>query len=234
MALAVITGASKGIGKAIAEKLLQKKFDIAICARSSDVLEHVREEWEHLYPQSRIMTATVDMQQQTEVKQFARAILEHFGHVDILVNNAGFFYPGKLADEAETQLESMMATNLFGAYYLTRELLPSMKERAMGHIFNVCSIASLKAYPNGGSYSVTKYALLGFNDNLREELREESVKVTAIIPGAVWTDSWKDSGLSSDTMMDAADIANMLWAAYELSPRANVEHIVLRPLQGNL
>jgi len=183
MAVAVITGASKGIGKAIAEKLLQKKFDIAICARSSDVLEHVRKEWERLYPQSRIMTATVNMQHRTEVKRFARNVLESLGQVDILVNNAGVFYPGNLADEAENQLERMMATNLFGAYHLTRELLPSMKEWATGHIFNVCSVASLKAYPNGGSYGISKYALLGFNDNLREELREERIKVTAIIPG---------------------------------------------------
>ncbi len=109
-----------------------------------------------------------------------------------------------------------------------------MKANGKGHIFNMCSIASLKAYPNGGSYSISKYALLGFSDNLREELMEDGIKVTAICPGATYTPSWEGSGVEPDRIMESADIAAMLWSAYNLSPQANVEMIILRPVKGDI
>lgn len=109
-----------------------------------------------------------------------------------------------------------------------------MKNNGRGHIFNMCSVASLQAYPNGGSYSISKYALLGFSDNLREELKQDNIKVTAICPGATFTPSWEGSGVAPERIMEAADIANMLWSAYRLSPAANVENIILRPVKGDL
>ena len=98
----------------------------------------------------------------------------------------------------------------------------------------MCSIASLRAYPNGGSYSISKFAMLGFSENLREELKEYNIKVTAICPGATYTPSWEGSGVSPDRIMESEDIAGMLWAAYNTSPQANVETIVMRPVKGDL
>ncbi len=109
-----------------------------------------------------------------------------------------------------------------------------MKAQKAGHIFNMCSVASLQAYPNGGAYSITKYALLGFSDNLRYELKDEGIKVTAISPGAVWSNSWSGSGVPPERIMKAEDIAALLWTTYSLSAQATVEHIVLRPQLGDL
>ena len=103
-----------------------------------------------------------------------------------------------------------------------------------GHIFTLCSIASLAAYPGGGSYSISKFALLGFTRNLRHELKTKGIKVTAVIPGAVYTDSWKDSGIEEGRIMEAEDIARLIFATSQLSPQAVVEELVIRPQLGDL
>lgn len=234
MSIAVITGGTKGIGKAVAEKLLAEGFDIAVCSRTAAELETCRVQWLQKFPARNILVRVTDMQDKAQVKDFANYVLEAAGAVDILVNNAGLYFPGSLAEEPEGQLESLLATNLLSAYHLTRAFLPAMKQRKAGHIFNMCSVAALQAYPNGGAYSITKYALLGFSDNLRYELKDEGIKVTAISPGAVWSNSWSGSGVSPERIMKAEDIAALLWTTYNLSAQATVEHIVLRPQLGDL
>lgn len=234
MPTAVITGATKGIGKAIAIKFIQQGFDIALCARSTNDLRDLHNDWQRDFPGRKMFMQNVDVRQKDQVKDFARNVLNNFPKIDVLVNNAGLFLPGRLATEPEDQLEMMMGSNLYSAYHLTRSLLPAMKKQGFGHIFNICSVAALRAYPNGGAYSISKYALLGFTENLRYELREEGIKVTAVSPGAVWTDSWSESGFPEDRLMKASDIADIVWAAYGLSPQAVPEHIVLRPQLGDL
>lgn len=234
MPTAVITGATKGIGKAIAEKLLQQGFDVAICARTTNDLRDIHDEWERLFPERKIFVQNVDVQDKVQIKTFAKNVLDAFPKIDILVNNAGLYFPGNLATEPDDQLENLMATNLYSAYHLTRAILPTMKKHKAGHVFNICSVASLQAYPNGGAYSITKYAMLGFSDNLRYELRNDGIKVTAISPGAVWSNSWSGSGVAPERIMKTADIADMLWSAYGLSPQATVEHMVIRPQLGDL
>jgi short-subunit dehydrogenase len=154
--------------------------------------------------------------------------------VDILVNNAGSFIPGSVHNEPDNALEEMMNVNLYSAYHLTRVLLPSMIAQKKGHIFNMCSIASLQAYKNGGAYSISKFALLGFSKNLREEMKPHGIRVTAVIPGAAYTDSWKGSGVEPRRIMQAGDVAAMVYAASQLSPQACVEDIILRPQEGDL
>lgn len=234
MRYAIITGATQGIGKAVAEKLLQEGFSIAICARSAENLQTVSAAWKAAYPQAQIIAWQADLSKKEEVAAFAKKVLSTFPTIDVLVNNTGLFAPGLFADEAEGQLESLMAVNVYSAYHLTRHILPTMKQAATGHIFNMCSIASLRAYPNGGSYGITKYALLGFSENLREELKPHNIKVTALCPGATYSNSWAGSGVDPDRIMEANDVANMLWASYTLSAQANVETIVMRPLKGDL
>jgi short-subunit dehydrogenase len=109
-----------------------------------------------------------------------------------------------------------------------------MKAARKGHVFNLCSTASHKAYPNGGSYSITKFALLGFSKNLREEMKPFGVKVTSVSPGPVWTASWEGFEAPADRLMEASDVADMIWAAYNLSPQAVVEDILLRPMLGDI
>ena len=127
-----------------------------------------------------------------------------------------------------------MAVNLYSAYHVTRSVISQMMEQKSGHIFNMCSIASLKAYPNGGAYSISKYALAGFSTNLREEMKPHGIKVTAVYPGAAYTDSWEGSGVNPKRIMQADDIAKMIYTASQLSPQACVEEIMLRPQLGDL
>lgn len=234
MPYAVITGATQGIGKAIADKFLSQGFDIAICARSSADLDKVKNEWAAKYPSRKVLAVAADLSDKNASIDFAAQVLNNTATIDALINNAGTYFPGSLADEPDGQLEQLMNLNLYSAYNITRKMLPAFKQQNSGHIFNMCSVASLKAYPNGGAYSITKYALMGFSDNLREELMQTNIKVTAISPGAVYSRSWQGSGVPESRIMQASDVADMVWAAYNLSPQACVEHITLRPQLGDL
>jgi short-subunit dehydrogenase len=234
MPAAIITGATQGMGKAIAEVFLSNGFSVAICARSHNDLHAVEAEWKAKFPSAEILAYSADLTVKQDVLSFARHALERFPAIDVLVNNAGTYYPGTLAGEPEGNLEKLMNLNFFSSYHLTRQVLPAMRKKKGGHIFNMSSIAGLRAYANGGAYGITKYAMRGFSDNLRLELMPEGIKVTAVFPGATYTRSWHDSGVDPGRMMEASDIAKMVWAAYSLSPGANVDNIEIRPLKGDI
>ncbi|HVX26275.1 MAG TPA: SDR family oxidoreductase [Parafilimonas sp.] len=229
----IITGASKGLGKAIAEKFAEAGHHLIICARNESLLSVTKDELLKKNPACKIEFMATDLSKKENAIAFANFALQ-FGTPDILINNAGSFVPGSIHSEAEGALEEMMETNLYSAYHLTRKLLPKMMEAKSGHIFNMCSIASIQAYPNGGSYSLSKWALLGLTKNLRVELMQFKIKVTAVIPGAVYTDSWAESNLPPERFMQPDDIASMIYAASMLSPQACVEEILMRPQLGDL
>ncbi|MEO8583147.1 MAG: SDR family oxidoreductase [Flavitalea sp.] len=230
----IITGASRGLGKAIAEKFAANGFDLFLCARNVELLEELATTIRNQYPKVKVHYKSCDVSLKDEVLAFGAWILNHTTSVDVLINNAGAFISGNVHDEPDGTLEQLMNTNVYSAYYLTRALLPEMIKHKSGHIFNICSIASLKAYKNGGSYSITKYALSGFSANLRDELRHDNIKVTSVFPGAVNTDSWSASGIDPDRIMKSEDIADMVFASSRLSPQACVEEIVIRPQLGDL
>src|SRR5215210_8923098 len=121
----------------------------------------------------------------------------------------------------------MMNTNLNSSYHLTRSLLPIMMERRKGHIFNICSIASFKPLPNVGSYGISKFALYGFTKHLREELKPFGIKVTAICPGATYTSSWEGADIKPGRMLEANDVATMIFASSQLSTGAVAEDIII-------
>ena len=230
---AVITGASKGIGKAIAEKLALEGFNVAICARHADTLALAKADIQQKNPAATVLAEVVDMGEKSQVMTFAEKIKSTFSGVDILVNNAGIFVPGAIYQEEEGLLEKLMAVNVYSAYHLTRALLPVMIPHRKGHIFNMCSTASYKAYPNGGSYSITKYALLGFSKNLREELQPNNIRVTAVSPGPTLTASWEGFEAPPNRMMPPEDIASVIWSAWSLAPQTVIEEILLRPMLGD-
>lgn len=229
----IITGASKGIGKAIAAEFAAAGNTILLCSRGEKSLYDAVAELQTQYPESIVKGQVADMAFKDEVKSFAQWCLKQ-GSPDILVNNAGQYIPGAVHEEEEGVLEQMIETNLYSAYHLTRALVPAMIKANKGHIFNICSIASLQAYANGGSYSISKFALLGFSKNLREELKPKGVKVTAVCPGATMSASWDGASIDPNRIMEAADIAKMVFAAANLSPMAVVEDIIMRPQLGDL
>ena len=230
----VVTGASKGMGKATAEKFAAKGDTLFICARNEKELAETAGELSAKYPESKIFFKSADLTQKESVKDFAGWVFKNCSHLDVLINNAGTFIPGSIYNEEDGVLEKMLDVNLYSAYHVTRAFLPAMMKEKNGHIFNMSSIAALKAYANGGSYSISKFALMGFSKNLREELKPYNIKVTTVYPGAVYTSSWFGSGVAETRIMEADDIADMIFAASELSPQACVEDIIIRPQQGDI
>ncbi|RMG76759.1 MAG: SDR family oxidoreductase [Bacteroidetes bacterium] len=230
----IITGATKGIGRAIAEAFADDGFDLALCARTEADLNQFKTELTQKHPNAEILIRPVDVRDKAAVIAFAQWVQSHWERVNVLVNNAGIFFPGQIHQEADGVLEEMMHTNLYSAYHLTRAILPAMLPHKSGHIFNMCSIASLFAYPNGGAYSITKFALLGFSKVLREEMKDKGIRVTSILPGATWSNSWAGAELPEDRLMQPRDIASVVLNAWKLSPTAVVEEIVIRPQLGDL
>jgi len=230
----IITGASRGLGKAIAGQFAAAGYDLVLSSRDDVALDAAVRELGDRYPAVTIRSKAADLSDRQQAKGLGRWVLESGEAVDVLVNNAGQFIYGSLGSEADGVLEQLIAVNLYSAYHLTRALLPAMMARKAGHIFNICSIASLKAYHHGGAYGISKFALAGFSANLREEMKGHGIKVTAVYPGAAYTDSWAGSGVDPHRIMEAADIARMVVAATGLSPQATVEEIVMRPQLGDL
>lgn len=229
----IITGASKGIGKAIAEIFAANGYNLFLCSRGELTLYKTVEELMTRFPAVSIKAKPADLSKKEEAVAFGNWCLS-FAVPDILVNNAGFFEPGSVYNEPDGTLENQLAVNLQSAYHLTRTVLPKMIERKSGHIFNMCSVAALHAYANGGSYSISKFALYGFSKNLREEMKPFGIKVTSVHPGAVMSDSWAGYDNSEKRIMETGDIAKMIFAAAQLSMQACVEDIVIRPQLGDL
>ncbi len=230
----VITGATKGIGRAIAEKFAESGHIIVACARNKNDLTEMEIAFKQQFQIAILYTKAVDLSTKEGAIEFGCWLIDEKLIPDVLVNNAGSFLPGSIYNEDHGTLEKMMEVNLYSAYHLTRTVLPVMMENKSGHIFNMCSIASLQAYTNGGAYSISKFALLGFSKNLREELKPHGIKVTAVSPGAVMSASWEGSDIDPKRIMEAKDIANMVFASANLSPMAVVEDIVMRPQLGDL
>jgi len=230
----VITGASRGLGFSMAEAFAREGHDLYLTSKNEVKLYHALESLMGRFPDQIIKAKAFDLGTKQGAIDFGNWVLGMGVEVNILINNAGIFKAGRVIDEPDGQLENMLNVNLLSAYHLTRVLLPSMMKRKSGHIFNISSIAALNAYPNGGSYSISKFALSGFSKNLREELKPYSIKVTCIYSGAVFTDSWAGSGVEPSRIMKPEDIADSVIQITKLSLQADVEEFIIRPLKGDL
>jgi short-subunit dehydrogenase len=230
---AVITGASRGIGYETARIFARHGYDLYLCSRQEANLLAAIERLKTEFPNSTIDGKAFDLGKKAQARLFGEWVVNTAETIDVLVNNTGTFVPGNISEEPDGALEQMLEVNLYSAYHVTRTVLPRLIAQKSGHIFTICSIAALDAYPNGGAYSISKFALLGFTKNLRYELRPHNIKVTAVIPGAVYTDSWKGF-VEPERIMEPEDIATMIYTTSRLSPQATVEEIVIRPQLGDL
>ncbi len=228
----VITGATKGIGRAILEIFAFHGFDVIANARTLSDLTSLEKWFHESYPNQNISIVALDIAQKADRESFCTFLKDK--KVDVLVNNAGVFLPGAIHLEENGVLDKMIETNLYSAYDTTRAVVPNMKLQKEGTIFNVCSTASITAYENGGSYCISKFALLGFSKVLRQELKSFGIRVTSILPGATFTASWEGVEIPEERFMPAKDIAKTIWEVYQLSDRTVVEEIVLRPMLGDL
>jgi short-subunit dehydrogenase len=232
--LVVITGGTKGMGRALTERFYCEGYSVFTCSRSNDDLQQLKEQLTAGNAENSIYVHAADLSKKQETEAFAEAVKALGLPIDILINNTGVFVPGQIQTEAEGVLERTMETNVYSAYHLTRRLLPLMLNRKQGHIFNMCSTASITAYTNGGSYCISKFALLGFSKVLREELKEQGIRVTAVLPGATLTASWEGVDMPEERFMKSEDIADLIWATWLLSSRSVVEEILIRPQLGDI
>lgn len=221
--LILVTGGTKGIGRAIVDRFVAEGFDAVVSARSVEGVEGPG-----------LLPFAADLSTRAGVDTLVTYVQSLNRPVEVLVNNTGTFQPGQIHNEADGTFEQLMNTNVASAYHLTRGLVGGMMARRQGHIFMMCSTASITAYTNGGSYCISKFALLGMSRVLREELKPHGVKVTAILPGATLTASWEGTDLPEDRFLKPQDVADSAWAAYTLSKSAVVEEILIRPQLGDI
>ena len=228
-----ITGGTKGIGRAIINIFADKGFDIITCSRSKADLAGLKAEINVKNPDVLFEGVEADLGTTEGIKKFVDFAQTHSTGLQVLGNNAGIFIPGQIYAEEDGVFEQTMSTNVTSAYHITRGLIHSIMNNK-GHVFNMCSTASIMPYANGGSYCISKYALLGMTKVLREEMKEHGVRVTAVMPGATMTTSWEGTDLPEERFMNAEDVAHSVWGAYALSDRAVVEEILIRPQLGDI
>jgi len=226
MSTIFITGITRGIGRACAERFRQSGWRVMGCARPSDRLKALADDW----PDAKLFPA--DLERAEDLRNLCRALetLE----IDALVNNAGVFIPGALSEEADGVFERTLQVNLAAPYHLTRAVLPRMKAQRAGTIVNVSSTAGVVGYPNGGSYCVSKHGLMGLTRALREELKPVGVRVVAVLPGATLTDSWSGTDLPPERFMTPEAVAEVVYCACALPAGVVMEDVALRPQLGDI
>lgn len=224
--VAIITGASRGIGRAIALALAGAGSHVALAARSPGDLDAVAREAESRDVQA--LAVPTDMRDAEAVARMVRLTLERFGRVDTLINNAGLGHFGAVDALPVEQFDEMLAVNLRGPFLATRAVVPAMKQQGGGAIVNIASVAGLVGNPNLSGYNASKFGLMGFSEATMLELRHAGIKVVAICPGSTATDFSGQKG--AEGRLTADDVAEVTLAALTASPNALVSQIHLRPL----
>lgn len=217
---AIITGAGRGIGRAIAIALANEGVNVGLLARSEEHLQQVVKEVEAQGVKA--VFATADVSSNEEVTNAIDALGKELGTVDILINNAGIAKFGKFMDLDVEEWEKIIQVNLMGVYYVTRAVLPGMIEQQSGDIINISSSAGQKGAPITSAYSASKFGVLGITESLAMEVRKHNIRVTALTPSTVATDLAIDNDLTDgnpDKVMQPEDIAEFIVAQLKLNKR---------------
>lgn len=230
--IAIVTGATRGVGLAVANSLASRGYNLALGARSQADLDRVAKDIREEHHVD-VFVKSVDFSIKDEVVGFCSEIDKLKDDVRIIVNNLGIYGGDELSKEEDGLLEKMLQTNLMSAYYLTRYFLDGMKVAKKGFIFNICSIVSKIPRPDVASYTISKIALDAFSKVLAQEMKQYNVKVTSIIPGSINTSSWDGMDVPRNEFVQPEDIANAIRNVLEMSKGAQVEEVVIRPVNPN-
>lgn len=223
---ALITGAGKGIGRAIAIALANEGVNVALLSRTEKDLKSVAEE----VKASPIKTAiaVADVSDMAAVNKAVEKIQSELGNIDILINNAGVGKFGKFLELAPVEWENQVKVNLFGVYYVTRAVLPQMIERNTGDIINVSSTLGLKGSAGASAYSASKFGVFGLSESLMQEVRKHNIRVTALAPSTVVTDLAYNNNLlnnNENNVTHPEDIAELIVAQLKLNRRTFVKEV---------
>lgn len=219
---AIITGGSRGLGKATAIAFAKEGIDVAITGRNEKLLKETVSELESFGIKA--MYSVFDVGNYDEVKKHIQSIIKNLGSVDILVNNAGIAAFGTFNDMEVDQWSKIMQTNVMGMYYVTKEVLPHLISKNEGDIINVSSTAGLSGNANTSAYSASKFAVIGMSESLMKEVRKNNIRVCTLTPSTIATDLTIDLGIankdSEDSVLQPEDFAELILAGLKLPRRA--------------
>jgi len=223
----LISGATRGIGKAIAVDLAAKGHQLILLARNKGELKILADELKtsnstHEY-------FAIDLTDAAQIRDIPKQ-LNPKGGIDLLINNLGIYELDQASNLEEQNLKRLLELNLFSAINLTQIMLPLLRKSAPSSIININSVMGITANKDASSYSISKHALKAWNDTLREELRAEQIKVSSIYPGAVNTSSWDNTGANRTTMIQAEDIAKFVGNLIDLGSTCLVEEVSVSPM----
>ena len=220
--MALITGGSRGIGKAIALVLAEEGVNVAITGRNEEKLKAVAQEIEEKGVKSAY--AVFDITSKTEVYGALEKLQKDFGKIDVLVNNAGIAAFGGILEMEDEKWEEIVKTNLFGAYYVVKAVVPSMVERKTGDIINISSTAGLKGNAMTSAYSASKFGLIGMSESMMLELRKQNIRVTTLMPSTIASDMSKDvlkiTDGNPEKVLQPEDFAELVVDLLKLNKRA--------------
>jgi len=187
-AVAIVTGASAGIGRETALEFARRGTNVVLAARREDRLRALAGECERQKPGLRALAVPADVARTEDVERMVRTAVEAFGRIDVLVNNAGFGFSGTIEETTEADMRELLDVNYMGTFNAIRAVLPVMRAQRRGHIVNVSSVVGKLAFPYHGAYSATKFALVGLTESLRGELDGSGVTATVVLPGSTRTE----------------------------------------------
>jgi NADP-dependent 3-hydroxy acid dehydrogenase YdfG len=225
-AVAIITGASKGIGKSIALSLAAEGSKVVLASRNQKELDDLAKEIRARGGTS--LSVVTDVSDEAQVLRLVKKTIAEFGRIDVLVNNAGYAVISKVVDANVNDYDGMMNVNLRGPFLCSKAVLPSMIEQKRGAIINIASLAGKNALAGGAIYSATKWGLLGFSRSLMLEVREYNIRVVTICPGSVNT-TFSDHSKDGEKIIQPQDVADAVLFALTMPARSNVSEIDIRP-----
>jgi NAD(P)-dependent dehydrogenase (short-subunit alcohol dehydrogenase family) len=225
--VAIVTGGSRGIGRAIAAALVGNGFRVAISGRTAGILEETAAALG-----SDVRAIRCDVRDPVACQRLVDETVEGFGRLDLLVNNAGIGIYKPVAEMSVEEWQSIIETNLNGVFYCTHAALPHLREADQSWIINIGSLAGKNAFPGGGAYNASKFGLVGFTEALMQEVRYDGVRVSSIMPGSVATGfSGREPGEGEDWKIHPEDVAQLVLDLLEMPARTLPSRIEVRPAQ---
>jgi 3-oxoacyl-[acyl-carrier protein] reductase len=227
--IAVVTGASRGIGFAVARRLAWLGAGLGVCARDAHKLASAASELEG--EGTKVLAIAADLTQTAEIKSFVKRVEQTLGAVDILINNAGIGYFGPVQDATEKNWDDVLDTNLKAVFLLSKAVANGMIQRKTGDIVNIASLAGKNAFAGGGIYCASKWGLLGLTECMAEDLRKYGIRVSAVCPGSVATDFSPHAGKDPAKMLQPQDVAHAVEMIVTQEPQSFISEVLLRPTQ---
>ena len=229
-----ITGASTGIGKELANEFSKAGYTVVVSGRRKSRLVKIVSEIK--YAEREAAAFVCNVMSERSIMATSKRIREKYGKIDVLINNAGVTVFKSLMDTKTVDFDTVLDTNLRGAFLCIKSVLPQMLKNKKGHIINILSVAANTAFENSTAYAASKAGLLALSNSLREEVRHLNIKVSNILPGAVETPMWdsKSRQKFKQRMMSATDIAKIVVSVAEQPRKVLIEDITVRPIKGDI